>query len=123
MASLQVIKGVNEGTTLPLSGAKDKHVLGRDPDCEVHIPVTSVSRRHAQILVLHGNYFIEDLQSRNGTFLNNQAITARTPLKNNDKIRICDFVVAFLDSNDAFATAAEELLPKDEEEDESSSTV
>src|SRR5260221_12808070 len=97
MASLQVIKGVNEGTAIPLNGGRDKFVMGRDPECEIHIPVTSVSRRHAQILVVQGKFFIEDMQSRNGTFVNNQAINGRTALKNNDKIRICDFVVAFAD--------------------------
>src|SRR5258708_521600 len=95
MVSLQVIKGVNEGSSIPLVGGKDKMVMGRDPECEIHIPVTSVSRRHAQIVVVQGKFFIEDLQSRNGTFINNQQISARTPLKNNDKIRICDFVAAF----------------------------
>src|SRR5947209_1979843 len=95
MASLQIIKGANEGTTVPLEG--DRFVLGRNPDCAVVIPVTSVSREHAQILRVHGKFFIEDRGSRNGTFVNNQAISARTPLKHNDKIRICDFLAAFVD--------------------------
>src|SRR5262249_22494072 len=111
----------NKGSILDLAGGKDKHVLGRDPECEVHIPVTSVSRRHAQIVLQQGKFFIEDLQSRNGTFVNNQAITARTPLRNNDRIRICDFVAAFRDTVDPFATT--DQVAVDEEEDDSASTV
>src|SRR4051812_37951792 len=57
MATLRVLKGFNEGTSLSLAADKDKHVLGRDPDCEVHIPVTSVSRRHTQILSMQGKFF------------------------------------------------------------------
>src|SRR5262245_40703077 len=95
MPSLHVLKGANEGTFIPLDG--DKFVLGRNPDCGIVIPVTSVSREHAQILRVQGRYSIEDKQSRHGTFVNDKAITARTPLKNNDRIRICDFLAAFLD--------------------------
>ena len=94
MATLQVVKP-NEGTQIPLDG--DKFILGRNPECSIVIPVTSVSREHAQILRVDGQYFIEDKASRNGTFVNSQAVTSRTPLKNNDKIRICDFLAVFQD--------------------------
>jgi serine phosphatase RsbU (regulator of sigma subunit)/pSer/pThr/pTyr-binding forkhead associated (FHA) protein len=104
MPSLHILKGPNEGTVIPLEG--DRFVLGRNPDCAIVIPVTSVSREHAQILRVQGRYFIEDKQSRNHTFVNNQQISARTPLKNNDRIRICDFIAAYLDNP-----------PADEEDD------
>ena len=96
MPSLHILKGANQGATVPLQ--KERFVIGRNPECDVVIPVTSVSREHAQLLRTQGRYHIEDLQSRNGTFVNNQAITARTVLKNNDRIRICDFLAVFLDN-------------------------
>lgn len=96
MPSLQVLKGPNEGHVIQLEG--DRFVLGRNPDCAVVIAVTSVSREHAQILKVNNKFYIEDKQSRNGTFVNNQAINARTLLKNNDRIRICDFIAAFQDT-------------------------
>jgi serine phosphatase RsbU (regulator of sigma subunit) len=95
MAALQILKGHHEGNILSLDG--DKFVIGRNADCGIVIPVTSVSREHAQIIRISGKYFIEDKQSRNGTFVNNQAITTRTALKNNDRIRICDFIACFLE--------------------------
>ncbi len=98
MAQLQVQKP-DEGRQISLDG--DKFILGRNPDCAIVIPVTSVSREHAQILRVNGRFFIEDKQSRNGTFVNSQAITARTALKNNDKIRICDFLAVFHEGNGA----------------------
>ena len=96
MATLQVVKP-DEGTQIPLDG--DKFILGRNPECAIVIPVTSVSREHAQIVRVDGHYFIEDKQSRNGTFVNSQAVTSRTPLKNNDKIRICDFLAVFQENS------------------------
>jgi serine phosphatase RsbU (regulator of sigma subunit) len=95
MPSLHVLRGPNEGSIVPLDG--DRFVLGRNPDCDINIPMNAVSREHAQILRIQGKFFIEDRQSRNGTFVNNQAINGRTQLKNNDRIRICDFIAAFLD--------------------------
>ena len=80
-------------TTLACEGLK----IGRNPDCGVIIPITSVSREHATIMRLQGRYFIEDgdgrgNKSRNHTFVNKQEISTRTALKNNDEIRICDFI-------------------------------
>ena len=109
MPALQILKGHNEGAIIPLEG--ERFVFGRNLDCAVVIPANSVSREHAQILKTAGKFFIEDRQSRNGTFVNNQAINGRTPLKNNDRIRICDFVACFLDQGQA--GAAEEDLGDD----------
>src|SRR5260370_42549051 len=117
MPSLQILKGPNEGTLIQLEG--ERFILGRNPDCAVVIPITSVSREHAQILRIGGKFFIEDRGSRNGTFVNNQQVSTRTALKNNDSIPICDFIAAFLDQ--ATATVPEpEPAPA---EDDGPSTV
>src|ERR1700722_11169506 len=93
--TLQILKGNGEGTAIPLDG--DRFTLGRNPDCEIVIPVTSVSREHAQILRIQGRYYIEELKSRNKTYVNNQDINARILLKNTDKSKICDFLATFID--------------------------
>ncbi|MBY0227882.1 MAG: FHA domain-containing protein, partial [Gemmataceae bacterium] len=111
MAALQILKGPNEGSIIPLDG--ERFVFGRNPDCAVVIPVTSVSREHAQITKNSGKFFIEDKQSRNGTFVNNQAINSRTALKNNDRIRICDFIACFLDQAPAGGAEPEEDMGDD----------
>lgn len=92
MASLQISKGGPLGE-FPIK--TDKIVLGRNPDCDVVITGTAVSRSHANILRQSGKYFIEDLKSRNGTFVNNEAIKGRHQLKDNDQIKICDFAASF----------------------------
>jgi len=95
MSALQIQSGANQGETITLE--QERVILGRNPECGIVIPVTSVSREHAQIVRVQGRFYIEDMKSRNGTFVNNQQIAARTQLKNNDKIRICDFQATFVE--------------------------
>src|SRR5207237_102442 len=45
-----------------------------------------------------GRFYLEDLKSRNGTLLNNEPVTERRPLKENDRIKICDVLMTFHDS-------------------------
>src|SRR5947209_17489544 len=104
MASLLVLKGTNPGQRIQLM--EDTIVLGRNPDCQVPIGGTAVSRNHAQILHIQGKYYIEDLKSRNGTFVNNEQVTSRLPLNDNDRIKICDFLCTFHE------TAARPLPPE-----------
>jgi serine phosphatase RsbU (regulator of sigma subunit)/pSer/pThr/pTyr-binding forkhead associated (FHA) protein len=116
MASLQVLKGMTEGQRIPLDG--DRYTLGRNPDCQIVIPITSVSREHAAIVRRQGRYYIEDLQSRNGTFVNNQQIAQQTLLHHNDRIRICDFLAAFLDTSSTLPLPKELLREEEEPDDE-----
>ncbi len=99
MPSLVLLKspgGTSPGETIALDA--DLLVIGRDADtCQIVIPHHAVSRRHAQISRSNGNFFIEDLRSRNNTFVNSKQVTIRTPLKAEDKIKICDFLFRFHD--------------------------
>src|SRR5216684_3307037 len=120
MPSLHVIKGMTEGQRINLDG--ERHVLGRNPDCQVVIPITSVSREHAAIVRRQGRFYIEDLQSRNGTFVNNEQITQQTLLHHNDRIRICDFLAAFLDASTTLPLPKELVRDVEEEPDEEGDT-
>ncbi|HVK07918.1 MAG TPA: SpoIIE family protein phosphatase [Gemmataceae bacterium] len=80
----------------------DPLVIGRSPDeCRVVLPAHAVSRKHAQIIPLNGQYYVEDLKSRNKTYLNNKPVDGRwqNPLKNGDNIKICDFLFTFHDES------------------------
>ena len=70
-------------------------VIGRDSDCHLAIPSPSVSRRHAQLRLQDGQWSVEDLQTRNGTWVNGQRIHSRTPLSHNDEIRVPNFMAVF----------------------------
>ena len=70
--------GADAGKSYPLDG--DSFVIGRDDDqCQIVIPNSAVSRKHAQITRSQGRYYIEDLKSRNHTFVNNTKVTDRRP--------------------------------------------
>ena len=74
---------------------KNLITLGRHPECEVQIDQGAVSRKHAVISFKDNAYFLEDLSSRNGTFLNEEKISARTRLFDGAKIKICDIYFVF----------------------------
>jgi DNA-binding winged helix-turn-helix (wHTH) protein len=65
-----------------------ENVLGRDPDAAVWIDLNSVSRRHARIVIRGESATIEDLQSRNGTYLDDQRIGGPSRLANGSRIKI-----------------------------------
>src|SRR5690349_6803689 len=98
-------------------------IIGRSPDkCRVVLPANAVSREHARIVPVNGQYFIEDLQSRNKTYVNNKAVEGRWPnaLKNGDNIKICDFLFAYQDES---ARGKGPSSREDEEEETSNTTV
>lgn len=65
-----------------------EHVLGRDPDLELFLDAPDVSRRHAKIRITGDAATIEDLDSRNGTFVSDRRVKTTTPLADGDAIRI-----------------------------------
>lgn len=93
MAVLRVIRGQASQPAFPI--IRERTVLGRHPECDVVLDNIAISRQHAQILESHGSYFLEDLRSRNGTFLNEVQIDERSELKDGDLVRICDATLKF----------------------------
>jgi len=105
------------GETIALDG--DMYVIGRDADtCQIVIPHHAVSRRHAQITRTNGQYFLEDLRSRNNTFLNNKQVTTRTALKPADRIKICDFLFEYQDERIKEPPPIPEWMKKEKEDEE-----
>lgn len=93
MAFLRVDQGRNVGQSLELRG--ERIILGRHPSCQIVLDNAAVSRHHAQILESHGNFYVEDLRSRNHTYLNGDVLESRRQLRNADEIRVCDVVLSF----------------------------
>jgi len=61
--------------------------VGRDPECEVCIPDQRISRKHAKITVTQLGVIVEDLNSINGTFVNDQQIDTATQVNSGDSLR------------------------------------
>lgn len=71
------------GQRFPIS---NHAVLGRDSDCDITIPGTHLSRRHAEIAVSNNKLIVRDLGSANGTYVNEQRIT-EIELHHGDEVR------------------------------------
>lgn len=93
MAYLTAINGTAQGTRYEL--VKPLTVLGRHPECDIFLDAGAVSRQHARILRRGDELLLEDLKSRNGTFLNGHAIAGSTGLSDGDMLRICDLEFSF----------------------------
>ena len=68
--------------------ADGDYVLGRDPDLELFLDADDVSRRHARITVAGTEAMIEDLNSKNGTFVSDRRLDSVRQLVAGDSIRI-----------------------------------
>ena len=76
--------------TMRLDGST---TLGRAPECELRLDDTYVSQQHARIFDRGGTWYVEDLGSTNGTFVNEQKLVAPAMLAPGDKIRVGTTVV------------------------------
>jgi DNA-binding winged helix-turn-helix (wHTH) protein len=72
-----------------------ENVLGRDPGVNVFLDYTSVSRRHARIVISGDGAQIEDLQSKNGTFVRGTRIEAPSPIADGDDIQLGSVPLTF----------------------------
>jgi serine phosphatase RsbU (regulator of sigma subunit) len=91
MATLVVLEGPQPGQQFQLTG--DSARIGREADADIALPSKLVSRHHAQIQCVGGGYFVEDLGSRNGTFLNGKRVEGRTRLTPEDRLEVGEFVL------------------------------
>jgi len=68
--------------------AEGENILGRGTDSLVWIDAQSVSRRHARVMVASGLATLEDLGSKNGTFVNGVRLGSPVALRDGDELRI-----------------------------------
>ena len=72
-----------------------EHVIGRDADVAVSLNDSSVSRRHARLLVTTEQITLDDVASKNGTFHNGTRVTSPVALANGDIVGIGSLRIAF----------------------------
>jgi DNA-binding winged helix-turn-helix (wHTH) protein len=76
------------GRNLEFRVLDGEHVVGREPGVSIRLDSPKVSRNHARIVVKGRDLSIEDLASKNGTFVRGVRITAQTRLNPGDEIQI-----------------------------------
>ena len=82
------------------------NLFGRGDADVVELPSTTVSRRHARIS-FEDEPWIEDLGSKNGTFVGDRQVTSRVRLNDGDRVRFGSFLLTFRLAQPAEATATQ----------------
>jgi pSer/pThr/pTyr-binding forkhead associated (FHA) protein len=86
-ASLVLLKKNGGSKAFPLAG--NVTVIGRRGDCDLRIPLPTVSRRHCQLSLNNSTVELRDLGSRGGTFVNDKKVEDQTAaVRAGDYIRI-----------------------------------
>jgi len=85
-AVLTVITGGAAGQMFTVT--RGASVIGRGPDAQIRVIDDGISRRHARIRHDTGGLWIDDLASRNGTFINGVRVTEAAALRDGDKIQV-----------------------------------
>ena len=86
--------GLDAGRDIALPGRRA--IIGRDELADIILLGTKVSRWHAALLLRDGEYWIEDLNSHNGVFVNREAISAPRKLEPGDHVLIGEYWLQFV---------------------------
>jgi pSer/pThr/pTyr-binding forkhead associated (FHA) protein len=95
---LAALNGPMKGKKIPLQ--TERMLIGSDPEANIPLLDMLVSKKHAELLIkADGSCWVRDLESRNGTFVNNIRLAPNTErlLKNNDRLSIAQFELRFED--------------------------
>ncbi len=109
MASLVLLQ---DGQAIPHSLTGQDSVLGRHPECEIQINSNMVSRKHARVFAQDGLFYIEDLGSGNGTFVNSRKIEAPTALNHEDRIKLGPILLRFESDQPAARPGSPTVVPR-----------
>ncbi len=90
-SKLQVVDGPNAGQSVPLGS--EPILLGRGTDAAIRLDDDYVSTRHARFATNGEQWFVEDLGSTNGTYVEKQRITTATPVSLGIQVRLGKTVV------------------------------
>jgi FHA domain len=90
----------SEAESVPLQFAGQTIAIGRDPMCDMILEDGTVSAQHARLTYRQGQWWLEDLHSTNGTFLNQDAVLEPVVITSGDELR-CGQVVLHLKIGEA----------------------
>jgi two-component system cell cycle response regulator len=105
-ASIVLIYGDDLGRRYLLT---DTTVIGRDESNAVSINHASVSRMHSKLMVKDSAWWVVDLDSTNGTFLNGREVNSETQLENGDILKLGSAVFKFIEGGNVEAHFHEEI--------------
>lgn len=68
--------------------SQNEIIIGREESCDIYMPDPVISSRHARLAYRNSHWWIEDLMSTNGTYLNDERVESPAILINGDELRI-----------------------------------
>ncbi len=83
---LIMFKSNGQRKDFPITG--QKVIFGRAEDCDLRVPLLSVSRHHCQMTLTDEDIKVEDMGSSNGTYVNNERVTEQTVVSAGDRLVI-----------------------------------
>jgi serine phosphatase RsbU (regulator of sigma subunit) len=104
MPSLTII--TSQGVTAVVPLKREVFVIGRSKDADLWLHDEGVSRQHAHLERAGETYVLVDLESRNGTSLNDKRLTQPTPLSPGDRIRIGQTLLLYREEDAPSATGS-----------------
>lgn len=102
-ATLAITTGSRVGDVYEL--VSEETLVGRQDSCDLVLPSNSVSRRHARVRRCGEDFYVDDLGSRNGTFVNGQPVFTPVQLQDRDEIRLFDVTLVFRADHETLATS------------------
>ena len=109
IAKLVILKDAALVAETPL--VAKRMTIGRDAESDIRLNDLSVSRSHARLVRVFKDFYVEDLQSTNGTFLNDRQVSKHM-LKLGDLLRIGGFTLRLTKQGESAQTAVEAVLDR-----------
>lgn len=111
LPSFEALNGSSEGKRFFLTDDTQEIVIGRDPSCDFCINEYVISRQHVKIAKKWGGIALIDLESKNGSFINNKRITEEF-LHDGDRIALGTIVLLFRNPQEINLKAIGEEMAK-----------
>ena len=90
-----LLREAADGRRIPVASVGSELLVGRAENAGLLLPGTLVSRQHARVWISGGRFSVEDLGSRNGTFVNGVRVAGPTWLQDGDALRVGDVELEF----------------------------
>lgn len=102
----------DDGTTEVFVLEDGEMLLGREPDCDIQLTFAGISRRHLRLVTVLNDTFIEDLGSRNGTYVNGK-LARKCALNDGDVVQIGEIELSYQKAAEKHAPSMPESTDPD----------
>jgi diguanylate cyclase (GGDEF)-like protein len=104
-----IIRGDQLGVKVDLPQNLTEFVLGRSHDAYINIQDETASWNHCRLIRKHAYWYIEDLKSTNGTYIDTRKIIGRQPIQSGDCFKVGQSIFKFLSTSEVEASYYEEI--------------